>query len=515
MSINSKGVTQQMELQKIIEKISQDVYKKVSENSTVSGVNDYTYSNAGNLNIASMLEHTLLRPDATADQVKKFCQEARENRFGVVIVSPYFVPLVVELLKGSGISTGTVIGFPHGAASTKAKLAETKEAIQNGAAELDVVINNVAMKSGDYEAVRKDMEEIVSFSKGKVKVKAIIESCLFTEEEKIKACEIVKAAGVDYIKVSTALGTGKATTDEIRFFKKLVGPHIGVKADGGIKDLSIALEMINAGASRIGTSSSVAIVKGISIGASRSNEKSNVTAKDIAKMIDHSLLNPTMTKQNIIDGCKIAKEYDVASVCVKPSEVALAKIELAGTDVLVTTVVGFPHGSSKTEVKAFEALEAIKDGAVELDMVLNIGRLISRDFNYVEKDIKAVVDASHAKGVIVKVILENCYLTDELKEIACRICEKAGADFVKTSTGYGSGGATIEDLKLMRKVTGPKVRVKAAGGVRTLDNALAVRSVGTVRFGATATKAIVDEAYKREKEGTLKLTEGGELKGGY
>ncbi len=250
-------------------------------------------------------------------------------------------------------------------------------------------------------------------------------------------------------------------------------------------------------------------------GSSAGAAQTKVTAKDIAKMIDHSLLNPIMTKQDIIDGCKIAKEYDVASVCVKPSEVALSKIELAGTDVLVTTVVGFPHGSSKTEVKVFEAEEAMKDGAVELDMVVNIGRLLSRDFDYVEKDIKSVCDAAHAKGVIVKVILENCYLTDELKEIACRICEKAGADFVKTSTGYGTGGATIEDLKLMRRVTGPRVRVKAAGGVRTLDNALSVRSVGTVRFGATATKVIMEEAYKREKEGTLKLTEAGQLKSGY
>lgn len=232
-----------------------------------------------------------------------------------------------------------------------------------------------------------------------------------------------------------------------------------------------------------------------------------VTSKDIAKMIDHSLLNPTMTVEQVIEGCKIAKEFDVASVCVKPSDIAIAKEVLEGTDVLVTTVIAFPHGSAKTEVKVFEAEAAMKGGAVELDMVLNIGRLLSREFDYVEKDIKAVVDAAHAKGVIVKVILENCYLTDELKEIACRLCEKAGADFVKTSTGYGTGGATIEDLKLMRKTCSSKVRVKAAGGVRTLDSALSVRSVGTVRFGATATRAIMEEAYKREKEGTLVITE--------
>jgi deoxyribose-phosphate aldolase len=243
--------------------------------------------------------------------------------------------------------------------------------------------------------------------------------------------------------------------------------------------------------------------------------KISVTARDIAKMIDHSLLNPTMTIQQIIDGCNIAKEYDVATVCVKPSEVLIAKEVLKGTDVLVTTVVGFPHGASTTEAKVFEAKQSIIDGAVELDMVLNIGRLLSRDFEYVEKDIKAVVDAAHVKGVIVKVIFENCYLTDELKEVACRLCEKAGADFVKTSTGYGTGGATMEDLRLMTKTCSEKVRVKAAGGVRTLDAALAVRSIGTVRFGATATKAIMDEAYKREAEGNLFMDDEGELKGGY
>lgn len=225
--------------------------------------------------------------------------------------------------------------------------------------------------------------------------------------------------------------------------------------------------------------------------------------RDIAKMIDHSLLRPELTVDQVVEGCKIAREYDVASVCVKPCDVALAKKELEGSDVLVTTVVGFPHGAHKTEAKVFEASEAIKDGAVELDMVLNIGRLLSREFDYVKKDVKAVVDTAHKNNVIVKVILENCYLTDELKEIACRLCEEAGADFVKTSTGFGTGGATIEDLALMRKTCSPKVRVKAAGGVRTLDSAISVRNAGAVRFGATATKAILDEAAKREGEGSL------------
>lgn len=228
-----------------------------------------------------------------------------------------------------------------------------------------------------------------------------------------------------------------------------------------------------------------------------------LTARDIAGMIDHSLLRPELTVEQIREGCRVAREYNAATVCVKPSEVGIVKEELDGSGVLVSTVIGFPHGSNKTEVKVYEAREAMKDGAVELDMVLNIGRLLSRDFDYVEKDISAVVEAAHEKNAIVKVILENAYLSDELKETACRICEKAGADFVKTSTGFAPSGATIEDLRLMRKACSPKVKVKAAGGVRTLDAALAVRSAGAVRFGATATKAIVDEAIKREQEGTL------------
>ncbi len=228
-----------------------------------------------------------------------------------------------------------------------------------------------------------------------------------------------------------------------------------------------------------------------------------ITAKEIAKMIDHSLLRPELTESDVRQGCRLAKEYSTASVCVKPCDVEIAKEELEGSDVLVTTVIGFPHGSSKTSVKVQEAIEAINDGAVELDMVLNIGRLLSKQFDYVEKDIKAVVDAAHQRGVIVKVILENCYLSDELKEIACKICEDAGADFVKTSTGFGTGGATLEDLELMRRTCSEKVRVKAAGGVRTLNDALSVRSKGTVRFGATATKVIMDEAKRREEEGTL------------
>lgn len=234
---------------------------------------------------------------------------------------------------------------------------------------------------------------------------------------------------------------------------------------------------------------------------------SNITSKDIAKMIDHSLLNPKMTKQDILDGCEIAKKYDVASVCVKPSFVEVAGESLKGTDVLLSTVIGFPHGSNLTKIKVCESKVALEQGCKELDMVLDIGKLLGGEYDYVEADIKAVCDISHEHGAIVKVILENAYLDEKLIDKACRICEKAGADFVKTSTGYAPTGATLKDLRIMRAAVSDKVQVKAAGGVRTLDSALKVRAVGTTRFGCTATAAVVEEARKREAEGTLKLPE--------
>lgn len=224
------------------------------------------------------------------------------------------------------------------------------------------------------------------------------------------------------------------------------------------------------------------------------------TCEEIAKMIDHSLLRPELTEQEIIEGCEIAKKYNVASVCCRPSDVALAKKILAGSEVKVGAVVGFPHGSHRTETKVFEAELALKDGAEELDMVIHIGKLRSRDFDYVKKDIQAVVEVAHRHGAIVKVILENCYLTDELKQIGCRLAEEAGADFVKTSTGFAPGGATIEDLILMRQSVSPKVQVKAAGGVRDLDAALRVREVGATRFGATKTVEILEECKKRKAQ---------------
>jgi len=228
-----------------------------------------------------------------------------------------------------------------------------------------------------------------------------------------------------------------------------------------------------------------------------------VTAKEIAQMIDHSLLKPEMTRQEVIDGCMLAKEFGCATVCVKPCDVEIAMNVLKGSDVLVTTVIGFPHGHHLTEIKMLESELAIKQGCKELDMVLNIGQLLSGEYDLVEEDIHAVCKLAHRHGVIVKVILENHYLTDAQIIKACELCERAGADFVKTSTGYAKSGATLEDLRLMWDAVSDKVAVKAAGGVRTLDAALSVRAVGGVRFGATATKPIMEEAYQREKNGTL------------
>jgi len=224
------------------------------------------------------------------------------------------------------------------------------------------------------------------------------------------------------------------------------------------------------------------------------------TCDDIARMIDHSLLRPELTADDIREGCRIARKYKVASVCCNPSDVALVKELLDGSGVKTTTVVGFPHGYNTTATKVFEAEQAIRDGAVELDMVLNIGKLRSGDHEYVRNDIRAVVDAAHRRDVLVKVILENCYLTDEQKKVACRLAEATGADFVTTSTGFAPGGATLEDLRLMRKSVSPKIQVKAAGGVRDLDMALKVRQAGCTRFGATRTEAIMEECYRRKSE---------------
>ena len=219
----------------------------------------------------------------------------------------------------------------------------------------------------------------------------------------------------------------------------------------------------------------------------------DVTERQLAKTIDHSLLKPELDDAFIEDGCRLAAEYDVASVCVRPSDVSRARSILEGTEVAVGTVIGFPHGDSTTQTKVFEAREAIADGATELDMVINIGALRSGRDADVQADIAAVVQVGHGSGALVKVILENAYLTDDEKVRGCRLAEAAGADFVKTSTGYAPSGATHEDLLLMRRTVSPHVQVKAAGGVRTLDDLLAVMALGVTRIGATQTKPILDD----------------------
>jgi deoxyribose-phosphate aldolase len=223
-----------------------------------------------------------------------------------------------------------------------------------------------------------------------------------------------------------------------------------------------------------------------------------LTERDIAKAIDHSLLRPELDDAFVEAGCRLAAKYDVASVCVRPADVRRARALLEGTDVAVGTTIGFPHGNHATEVKVFEARRALADGATELDMVLQIGALKSGRDADVEADIRAVVQVAHAAGAIVKVIFENAYLTDDEKVRACRLTEAAGADFVKTSTGFAPGGATHDDLRLMRANTSPHVRVKAAGGVRTLDALLAVMELGTSRIGATATEAIIEDFRARK-----------------
>ena len=223
--------------------------------------------------------------------------------------------------------------------------------------------------------------------------------------------------------------------------------------------------------------------------------------EDVAKTIDHSLLRPELDDEFITEGCRLAAKYQVASVCVRPVDVPRAVQLLDGTGVAVGTVIGFPHGGTTREVKVFEAQQALRSGATELDMVINIGALRSGRDAYVKEEIAVIVNIAHAAGAIVKVIMENAYLNDDQKVRGCRLAEAAGADFVKTSTGFAPTGATHEDLALMRKTVSPRVGVKAAGGVRTLDGLLAVMELGVTRIGATQTAAILDEFRSRKAAG--------------
>jgi len=232
------------------------------------------------------------------------------------------------------------------------------------------------------------------------------------------------------------------------------------------------------------------------------------SVRDLAKMIDHSILQPTHTDEDLKKQCAVARKYEVASVCVKPYAVKQAVEQLKGTTVEVGCVIGFPHGNSSTAVKVFEAEQACNEGATEIDMVINIGKALSGDWDYVEKEIKAVTGTCHQNKAIIKVIFETDFVTKTEDKIRlCEICTRVGADFVKTSTGYGfvkqpNGdfnykGATVADVELMRKHSGPKVQVKCAGGVRTLDDLLKMKAAGATRSGATATEVMLEEAKKR------------------
>jgi deoxyribose-phosphate aldolase len=219
--------------------------------------------------------------------------------------------------------------------------------------------------------------------------------------------------------------------------------------------------------------------------------------QDIAKTIDHSLLNPALSAAELEAGCRLALEYDAASVCIMPYYLRRCADILRGSSVKASTTIGFPHGGHTTAIKLAEAERALTDGCEELDMVVNISQVLSGGWDYVRQDIKAVIDVAHAAGQKVKVIFENCFLQDEHKIALCRICSELNADWVKTSTGFGSGGATPADLQLMRRHAAPHVQVKAAGGIRDLDALLAVRALGVTRVGATRTKDILDEFRRR------------------
>jgi deoxyribose-phosphate aldolase len=217
------------------------------------------------------------------------------------------------------------------------------------------------------------------------------------------------------------------------------------------------------------------------------------TYEDLAKMIDHSLLRPELSEEQVAAGCEIAKKFNVASVTVRPSDVDLAVRWMEGGSVPVGSVVGFPHGSPTTAVKLYEARDLLRRGAKEIDMVINIGKMISRQFQYVEMELLQMAETCHREGALLKVIFENAYLTEDLKVIACRICKRTEVDFAKTSTGFAPTGATIEDLQLMYRHCAPRVKLKAAGGVRTLDKALEAYQAGCARLGASATVAILEE----------------------
>lgn len=223
----------------------------------------------------------------------------------------------------------------------------------------------------------------------------------------------------------------------------------------------------------------------------------NYSYEEIAKTIDHSLLNPILSDRELEEGCRLAVRYHVASVCILPYFLKRCSEILKGTSVKASTTIGFPHGGHTTAIKLAEAEQALRDGGEELDMTINISKARSEDWDYIEREIRQLTETTHAQGQKIKVIFETCYLNDNQKIRLCQICGHLGVDWVKTSTGYGSGGATNEDLILMRSHSPERVQVKAAGGVRDLDRLLEVRALGVSRVGASRTNEILDECKRR------------------
>ena len=235
---------------------------------------------------------------------------------------------------------------------------------------------------------------------------------------------------------------------------------------------------------------------------------------DLSKMIDHALLTPTTTVEQLEAGCQLALAYDVASVCIMPYYVKRCAEILAGSTVLPSTVIGFPLGGHSTTTKAAEAKQAVADGCEELDMVVNISKVLSGDWDYVRSDIQAVIEIAHAANRKVKVIFENCYLKDEHKIRLCEICGEVNADWVKTSTGFGTGGATLDDLRLMRKHASDQVQVKAAGGVRDVETMISVKEIGATRVGSSSTQKLM-AAFRKQLELEPIVVEGAIASDGY